>query len=259
MVPLVCFCNATAPLPMPMQFNCLRVERISSWPSSFVCLFSAATGGFGLPWVLMFAAAGLMPMPPPLIVHLVCIFMKSLCGLCNKFNSSLFMCHRRDIYHSIWRRNWAQNDRRLPQESLSRVAAEAEERLEPNWSQVKSTPDDWQPIWHLCCIFCISLCSCFSSCLFRLLFVTLDAVALLDWQRLRSPKLAKIGWSPLRGHDLNGFAIRVVRRQFKLICIWHFFEWCPRWGVLRTLRAFIKCKLNTSRNSQSVADLTDPL
>lgn len=103
MVPLVCFCNATAPLPMPMQFNCLRVERISSWPSSFVCLFSAATGGFGLPWVLMFAAAGLMPMlmPPPLIVHLVCIFMKSLCGLCNKFNSSLFMCHRRDIYHSI--------------------------------------------------------------------------------------------------------------------------------------------------------------
>jgi len=85
-------------MPMPMQFNCLQSERFSSWPSSFVCLFSvsavaAAAGGF--------SHVRRRLMPPPLIVHLVCIFMKSLCGLCNKFNSSLFMCHRRDIYHSI--------------------------------------------------------------------------------------------------------------------------------------------------------------
>lgn len=44
---------------------------------------------------------GFSCLPLGLIVHLVCIFMKSLCGLCNKFNSGLFMCHPRDIYHSI--------------------------------------------------------------------------------------------------------------------------------------------------------------
>lgn len=90
---------------------------------------------------------GFSCLPPGLIVHLVCIFMKSLCGLCNKFNSSLFMCHPRDIYHSIWRRNWAQSDSRKSPLTPPPPCAP------PTFTEAART------CWQLCGIFYISICT----------------------------------------------------------------------------------------------------
>lgn len=88
---LVCVCCCC----LALQFNCPdRAFLCSLFALPSLCLSLSPSLSLSL-------CFGFSCLPLGLIVHLVCIFMKSLCGLCNKFNSGLFMCHPRDIYHSI--------------------------------------------------------------------------------------------------------------------------------------------------------------